>query len=70
MEEKIPMSVEKKDAPKKNFLEIACPYCLGTNFFKRGTRQKKNEIVQLYLCRDCQKLSLRGAPRASTTQSA
>jgi len=54
-EEKIPMSVEKKDAPKKNFLEIACPYCSGANFVKRGTRQKKNEIVQLYLCNDCQK---------------
>ena len=53
--EKIPMSVEKKDAPKKNFLEINCPYCQGTNFVKRGTRQKKNETVQLYLCNDCQK---------------
>ncbi|MFZ2226471.1 MAG: PD-(D/E)XK nuclease family protein, partial [Candidatus Moraniibacteriota bacterium] len=62
-EEKIPMSVEKKDAPKKNFLEIACPYCHGANFFKRGTRQKKNEIVQLYLCRDCQKTFTPGSAK-------
>ncbi|MFZ2226248.1 MAG: PD-(D/E)XK nuclease family protein [Candidatus Moraniibacteriota bacterium] len=62
-EEKIPMSIEKKDAPKKNFLEIACPYCYGANFFKRGTRQKKNEIVQLYLCRDCQKTFTPGSTK-------
>ncbi|MCX6762146.1 MAG: PD-(D/E)XK nuclease family protein [Candidatus Moranbacteria bacterium] len=63
MEEKIPMSIEKKDAPKKNFLEIACPYCFGANFVKRGTRQKKNEIVQLYLCNDCQKTFTPGATK-------
>jgi transposase-like protein len=62
-EEKIPMSVEKKDAPRKNFLEITCPYCSGINFFKRGTRQKKNEIVQLYLCRDCQKTFTPGSTK-------
>jgi len=29
-----------------------CPYCLSTNFVKRGTRKNKNQIVQLYLCRN------------------
>ena len=53
--EKLPMSVDKKDAPKKKFLEIICPYCSSVNFVKRGTRQKKNEVVQLYLCSDCRK---------------
>ncbi len=29
-----------------------CPYCLSTDFVKRGTRKNKNQIVQLYLCRN------------------
>ncbi|MFZ2226307.1 MAG: hypothetical protein WA064_02815 [Candidatus Moraniibacteriota bacterium] len=62
-EEKIPMSIEKKNIPKKNFLEISCPNCHGTNFVKRRTRQKKNEIVQLYLCNDCQKTFTPGATK-------
>jgi transposase-like protein len=35
--------------------KTACPYCDSTDFVKRGTRQKKHESVQLYLCRaeDC-----------------
>lgn len=32
-----------------------CPYCLSINFVRRGTRQKKLETVQLYLCKDCGK---------------
>jgi len=34
---------------------LRCPYCLSTNYKKRGFRQKKLERVQLYLCLDCQK---------------
>jgi len=34
---------------------LSCPYCLSTNFQKRGFRQKKLEKVQLYLCLDCNK---------------
>lgn len=30
-----------------------CPYCASTDFVKRGVRQKKFEVVQLYLCRLC-----------------
>ncbi len=33
-----------------------CPYCASKNFVKRGTRKKKHEIVQLYLCRACGKV--------------
>jgi transposase-like protein len=29
-----------------------CPYCLSKDFVKRGTRKNKNQIVQLYLCRN------------------
>lgn len=29
-----------------------CPYCLSTNFVKRGTRQNVGQVVQLYLCRN------------------
>jgi len=32
-----------------------CPYCFSTRFVRRGTRQKKLESVQLYLCNDCGK---------------
>ena len=28
-----------------------CPYCGSADFVKRGLRQKKHEVVQLYLCR-------------------
>lgn len=33
-----------------------CPYCLSQNFVKKGLRQKKREKVQMYLCKDCQKV--------------
>ena len=46
--DKIPMSVEKKDAPKKNFLEINCPYCFGADFVKRGTRQKVLNLQRVW----------------------
>ncbi|MDP2665286.1 MAG: hypothetical protein Q8P23_01370 [bacterium] len=29
-----------------------CPYCNSADFVKRGTRQKKHEVVQLYVCRN------------------
>lgn len=32
-----------------------CPYCQGKKIVKRGKRQKKFEIVQLYFCKKCQK---------------
>ena len=32
-----------------------CPYCFSARFVRRGTRQKKLESVQLYLCNDCGK---------------
>ncbi len=32
-----------------------CPYCNLKDFVKRGTRKKKFEVVQLYLCRGCNK---------------
>lgn len=31
----------------------SCPYCNSKEFVKRGMRKKKLEIVQLYLCRKC-----------------
>ena len=30
-----------------------CPYCHSNKFVKRGTRKKRLEVVQLYLCREC-----------------
>lgn len=30
-----------------------CPYCNSNQFVKRGTRKKKLEVVQLYICRNC-----------------
>jgi len=32
-----------------------CPYCGSKEFVKRGTRQKKKERVQLYICRSCRR---------------
>lgn len=34
---------------------IKCPYCGSEDFVKRGTRKKKRETVQLYLCRSCRR---------------
>jgi transposase-like protein len=31
-----------------------CPYCNSSDFVKRGVRNKKHEVVQLYLCRNAQ----------------
>ncbi len=33
----------------------SCPYCFSKQFVKRGTRKKKLETVQLYLCGDCKR---------------
>jgi len=33
-----------------------CPYCLSKKFVKRGTRKNKNQIVQLYLCKNIAEL--------------
>ena len=52
-----------KEVPKKNFLEIACSYCAGKNFVKRGLRKKSKEIVQLYFCRDCQRTFTPGSSK-------
>ncbi len=32
--------------------KTVCPYCDSQDFVKRGLRQKKHEVVQLYLCRN------------------
>jgi hypothetical protein len=34
---------------------VTCPYCSSSDFVKRGTRKKKRETVQLYLCRSCRR---------------
>jgi len=61
-EDRLPMQVvAEKQVATKSVLEIFCPYCASTNFVKRGTRQKKNERVQLYLCGDCQRTFTPGA---------
>jgi len=61
-EDRLPMEVKKEAMPvASNVLEVFCPYCASTNFVKRGTRQKKNERVQLYLCGDCQRTFTPGA---------
>ncbi len=33
----------------------SCPYCASKQFVRRGTRKKKHEVAQLYLCRTCGK---------------
>jgi len=62
--EKIPMGVPQAEAkPKQNFLDIVCPYCGSEKNVKRGTRQKKLEKVQLYLCCDCKKTFTPGSTK-------
>ena len=33
----------------------ACPYCGGRNFTRRGTREKRLEIAQLWFCKSCKR---------------
>ena len=44
---------------KQTFAEtkpvIACPFCEGREIIKKGQRRKKYEVVQLYLCKRCQR---------------
>jgi len=45
--------------PRKSLIGTSqdrCPYCEGKNIFKKGRRKKKLEIVQLWYCKDCQKV--------------
>ncbi len=51
---------EEKEVKKTEEISVervaeACPYCSSKQFVKRGTRKKKRESVQLYLCRSCRK---------------
>jgi len=53
-----PVKKDELNVPAKSALGRAtmttgtvCPYCNSADFVKRGTRQKKHEVVQLYLCR-------------------
>ena len=47
-------STEKKEGVDKATMstKTTCPYCNSVDFVKRGIRQKKHEVVQLYLCRN------------------
>lgn len=51
------VSGEVDDAQIKKILDnkatIKCSHCGSEDFVKRGTRRKKRETVQLYLCRSC-----------------
>ncbi len=56
----VPRAEEKQ---KRNFLDIICPYCGSEKNVKRGTRQKKLEKVQLYLCNNCQRTFTPGSTK-------
>ncbi len=45
--------------PKKTIIgsvQEKCPYCSGSAIVKKGKREKKMEIVQLWFCADCKKV--------------
>jgi len=49
---------ETRDTGKQISTNIGsgnCPYCGSSDFVKRGTRKKKKERVQLYLCHSCRR---------------
>lgn len=37
-------------------IQEKCPYCSGASIVKKGRREKKMEIVQLWYCADCKKV--------------
>jgi transposase-like protein len=45
-----------RDMEPSSNRDMKCPYCLSLNFVKKGLRQKKREKVQMYLCKNCQKV--------------
>jgi len=49
-----PVKKEKQKTPTTSLAE-RCVYCDSKNIVKRGTRKKKYEVVQLYLCKNCGK---------------
>jgi len=51
----VPEIRDMKQPVAANIGSGACPYCQSKDFVKRGTRQKKKERVQLYLCRSCRR---------------
>jgi len=51
-EQKVLLAEEKNNLGEEKVAEY-CAYCKSKNFFKRGKRKKKLEVVQLYQCREC-----------------
>ena len=47
-----PLSGESTEKIRESRAADVCPYCLSTDFVKRGLRKNKNQTVQLYLCRN------------------
>lgn len=45
-------NISTEGTAERSVLDIVCPYCSAKTFVKRGTRKKKLEVVQLYLCRN------------------
>lgn len=37
-------------------MNIHCKFCNSGNIIKRGFRKRKNDKVQLYYCRDCNRM--------------
>lgn len=51
-EKETPILKEEFDRIRNARGAEVCPYCLSTNFVKRGTRQNVGQVVQLYLCKN------------------
>src|ERR1700674_1375450 len=43
---RVPLTAKQPDA---------CPYCGSRNLTRRGTREKKLEIIQLWRCKSCKR---------------
>jgi hypothetical protein len=48
----VPVEAASPNSIGESRLAETCPYCASKDFVKRGTRQNKHQIVQLYLCRN------------------
>lgn len=50
------LNAEATSAPERATMstKTCCPYCNSQDFVKRGVRNKKHEVVQLYLCRNAE----------------
>ncbi len=59
------MLFDKQDITQEKNI-TTCPFCQGRELIKKGQRQKKYEVTQVYYCKNCDKKFTPGATKHKT----